>query len=353
MPNLAVAGIVTSSLTNVPASSYSFVAGFTTHFTQVSTKTINITTHNVGNLLVNFVYAAGDTTSPSAFTAPSSTNSTAWADSGEGAINGIVGSTLAKTAMWFGRVSAISTATLTVPYTSGTVGQSSILDVLEFTCPGVDAGTVWSVDAHGNIVNNAVLNPLYPFLSPTPTAQSPELYVGNLIGAPAPGNTSGFSYVGSAAADGNIQAFSPTVTSPVAPNAGTTGAAVSAVGLACLFKATIAHAIFDNITMFLPPVPTGRMWLISQIGFEFLPTNALQTMVASVSLNNRIVRPGINPNGSGGGSQFQGPPYVTVRAGDTMTVTITGVPVGTSAIANFLYNEYSAYATPHELGGVV
>lgn len=347
MPTITQAGIVTSSLTNVPASSYSFVTATTTHFTNASTKTISITTHAVGNLLVSMAYAAGDTTSPSAFTAPSSANSTGWADSGEGAINAYNGA-LSKTTMWFGKATAVNTATLTIPYTSGTVGQSSCLTVLEFTCPGVDIGTVWSIDAHGNIANAAVLNPLYPFLSPTPTAQSPELYVGNLTGAVGPGNTAGFSYTG-AAGDAMVQAFNPAITTPIAPNSASSGSAISPVGIAALFKSTIAHAIFDNIRIYLQPVPTGRMWIISQIGFEFLPANTLQTITANIVLNGRVIKPGVNPNGG----QFQGPPYVTVRAGDTMWVDLFGVPVGASAIANFLYNEYSAYAVPHDLGGVV
>lgn len=348
MPTLTQAGVVVSSLTNVPASAYTFVAAFTTHFSNSSLHTVSITTHNVGNLLVSMPYATGDTTGPSAFTAPSSTNSTSWADCGEGLFRYIPSSTLGGTVLWFGKASAVGTANLTVPYTNGTVGQSSNLTVLEFTCPGVDIGTVWSVDAHNNLINASTTTPTYPFLAPTTTAQSPELYVGNLLGAASAGSSTGFSYAG-APSDGVIQAFSGTVTTPIAPNSGVLGAPGTPGGIAALFKATIAHAIFDSIRIFLQPVTTGRMWIISQIGFEFLPANTLTTMRANIVSNGRVIVPGINPNAG----QFQGPPYITVRAGDTMWVDITGVPVGASAVANFLYNEYSAYAQAHDLGGVV
>lgn len=347
MPTCTQAGVVTSSLTNVAASSYSYVAGFTTH-SVATTHTINITTHNVGNLLVSMPSVAG-TVGGYTLTAPSGTGTTAWADSGEaGVVSGNSG-----IAMWTGRVSAVGATTLTVPFTA-TGGTTCCLQVYEFTCPGVDSGTVWTVDAHGKVSYAAgTLVPSYPFLSPTSSAFTPEIYVGGMTVNDifiSPGNTPGFSYVGSGSADVTIGAFNVNNTGPISPNA--TGSASDTQGyngIATLIRATIAKAIFDNIRIYLPPITTGRMWIISQIGFEFLPANTLQTITANIVLNGRVVKPGINPNAG----QFQGPPYITVRAGDTMWVDLFGVPVGASAVANFLYNEYSAYAVPHDLGGVV
>lgn len=346
MPTITQAGVVTSSLTNVAASSYSYVAGFTTH-SVATTHTINIATHAEGNLLVSMPSVAG-TVSGYTLTAPSGAGTTAWADSGALAVSGNSG-----IAMWTGRASAVGATTLTVPFTA-TGGTTCCLQVFEFTCPGVDNGTVWTVDVHGNVTYAAgTLVPSYPFLSPSSPALTPEIYLGGMTVNDAfisPGNTPGFSYVGSGSTDLTIGTFNVNNTGPVSPNA--TGSASDTQGyngIAVLLRSTISKAIFDNITITLQPVPTGRMWIISQIGFEFLPANTLQNMTANIVLNGRVVKPGINPNAGA----FQGPPYITYRAGDVMSVNIFGAPVGASTIANFLYNEYSAYAVPRDLGGVV
>lgn len=358
MPTITQAGVVTSSQTNVAASSYSFVGGFTTHFSGAVAHTINVTTHAVGNLLVSVpVVFASVVASVITFTAPTGANVTGFVDSGQGTQaypNTTATLSAGATSLWLGRASAVGAFTLTVPYTfSAGVVNGACLNVLEFTCPGVDAGAVWSVDASGKAGLTPPTSTLsYPFLAPTPTAFSPEIYVGNVMSVDltlGAGSTPGFSYTGTQA-DLGIQAFSTNTTTPIAPSATCQAANANGYGeIAALIKATISKAIFDNIRITLQPVPTGRMWIISQIGFEFLPANTLQTMTANIVLNGRVIKPGINPNAG----QFQGPPYITVRAGDTMWVDLFNVPVGASAVANFLYNEYSAYATAHELGGVV
>jgi len=91
------------------------------------------------------------------------------------------------------------------------------------------------------------------------------------------------------------------------------------------------------------------MWVISQIGFEILPASNLTGVVANVVFNGRALYPNINANGG----FVQGPPWITVRSGDNLTVNFTGAPIGSSMVANFLYNEYPATTTSPEIGGLV
>lgn len=345
MPTCTQAGIVTSKLTNVPAPSYSLVNTWTTHAVASATHSLVISPATIGNLLISLPFTAG-TVAP-VFTAPSSSGSAGWADSGQGTVPDIIPNGWCSE--WFGHVTTVGSQTLTVPYT-GTI-SNSCLTVLEFTCPGVDVGTVWSKDSSNKGTFPAASIALnYPPI--TPVVQSPELYVGSIsdfAGFISAGSSPGVTYLGSSS-DGSIDAFNPNSTIVQAPNAvGNSANTNGYCAVAMMMYATIAHAVFDNIRIFLPPITTGRMWIISQIGFEFLPANTLQTITANIVLNGRVVKPGINPNAG----QFQGPPYITVRAGDTMWVDLFNVPVGASAVANFLYNEYSAYAVPHDLGGVV
>lgn len=348
MPTITQAGVVTTVQTNVLATSYSFVAAYAnTGIAGTPVHTVNIGTHNVGNLIVSLLAVDFSTASPTLTpTAPSGTGTGSWADSGEaGWVN--AGANVAMS-IWTGKVTSVqASTTLTVPYTTtGTLGPS-VLAVLEFTCPGVDSGTTWSVDAHGHSAQGSVTTVSYPGL--TPSVGNPELYVGHdytLLGTPTAGATPGCFYINATSND--LLVYNSTVSAPLGPTAPTSGG-TSYSSQAILAYARTALAQLDNIVITLQPVPTGRMWIISQIGFEFLPSNTLQTITCDIILNNRIIKPGVNPNAG----QFQGPPYVTVRAGDVMTINFKGAPVGTSAIANFLYNEYSAYAQAHELGGVV
>lgn len=350
MPTITQAGVVTTALTNVPAPSYSYVAGWTTGFVVAAQHSIVIAPHTVGNLLI----AVLDVNTTAAITGPgvSGTGTGSWADIGEGIVTN---TTLTENQTIFtGKVTAVGATTLTYAWAGGGTLGNSMIQVAEFTCPGVDASTTWTIDSHGKTIAPAATSQIIPlpFLSPS-AAASPMLYWATAFDVASinTGVYPGFSWSGNLA-DKAVNGFNTTIAGPVNPSIdlGAAGPANAWITSGFETYARIAKAQFDNLTITLQPVPTGRMWIISQIGFEFLPANTLQTMTCTIVLNNRVVKPGINPNAGG---QFQGPPYITVRAGDTMTVNFTNVPVGTSAIANFLYNEYSAYATAHELGGVV
>lgn len=357
MPTITQAAIVTTALTNVPAATYNFVASYLQPVLVSPTgqHTVTITTHTVGNLLVAVPVVCqtvnGTTITP---TAPSGTGTGSWADSGDGAItNPSVSSGALCMAMWLGKVTSVqASSVLTIPYTaSGTISQTSLY-VYEFTCTGVDAGTTWTVDAHGHSLQSISFSIAYPALGPVSVpAGSNELYLGianQIAGSPGPGSSPGFTYIGSTA-NHNAGCYDVATTAFVSP----TGSSDDNAGLtsqAILAYARISKAQFDTFDITLQPVPSGLFWIISQIGFEFIPINSFTTITCDVLKNGRAVKAGIDPNDGA----FQGPPYINYYSGDVLTVRFYNAPVGSSAVCNFLYNEYHAGTnTRVDLGGVV
>jgi hypothetical protein len=312
--------------------------------------TVTFQTGNVGDLIVVSGGIYGQ--NAHAVTAIGGAHINNMADTGNGTIfdssmsnaGGVNGVSIFQ---WSGIVDDVQNLPITVSW-SGSLTPNYNFMVQEFTCAGLTGSTLWTVDKHGRS-SNISSTVTYPSLTLSGTA-TPVIAAGLDItsSAPSAGSTPGYVYQGFAADDqlmlSNINITA--VTQPTHP-----------VGLSLyetmlgLFYATNPTATTNGSTLTLQPCPTGRMWLISQITFEFVPTTSQTGMLVAVTLNGRIVRNNIDPLGSTPG--FQGPPYITVRAGDTMTAIFTGVPIGTTAVANFLYNEYSAYATPSDLGGVV
>lgn len=80
-------------------------------------------------------------------------------------------------------------------------------------------------------------------------------------------------------------------------------------------------------------VPSGLVWVISQIGVEAITTTTLSTVV--VRKNGRFV----TSTNQGQSASAGGLPYVSLKAGDLYTLTWTGLNSGDTAIATLLYNE--------------
>lgn len=355
MPTITQAAIVTTALTNVPAATYSYVATYVQHDLVSATPqhTVTIATHAVGNLLVAVPVCCqtvnGTTITPSA---PSGTGTGSWVDSGDGAVTNpslSVGSLCM--AMWLGKVTSVqASSVLTIPYTnSGTVSHSSLY-VYEFSCSGVDANTNWTVDAHNHSLQSISFGITYPALGPI-AGITPEIYLGvcnQNAGSPGAGSTNGFTYIGNTS-DHNAGCYDLAVNAFVSPT-GISDDSGPPTSQAILAYARISKAQFDTFDITLQPVPSGLFWIISQIGFEFIPINSFTTITCDVLKNGRAVKAGIDPNDGA----FQGPPYINYYSGDVLTVRFYNAPVGSSAVCNFLYNEYHAGTnTRVDLGGVV
>lgn len=87
----------------------------------------------------------------------------------------------------------------------------------------------------------------------------------------------------------------------------------------------------------LNAVPSGKVWVVSQIAFELLNSPAT-TSTATIQYNSRTVYGNVPVNGG----SVQGPPYLTIHAGDTLQATIASPSQGSTVVCNVYYNEYVA-----------
>lgn len=87
-------------------------------------------------------------------------------------------------------------------------------------------------------------------------------------------------------------------------------------------------------------VPTGIVYVISQLSVETLPVRTSAT--ATVRKNGRY----ISSTAQGSASSAQGPPYISITSHDVLTITWTGMTLNDSCIATLLYNEHIWGQTP-------
>jgi hypothetical protein len=235
--------------------------------------------------------------------------------------------------------------TLTVTW-GGSHSRTTYFSCAQFTAGQGDT-TVWTVDTENVKANTSSTTVTWPSLTPTQSAVG-ELYVGSSVSAnnQSAGATSGYTY--KTDGSGSEICYNPSITAVSAPTATQSPAGTSET-VGALIRAFAGSTTTNSATLTMPPVPTGRMWVVSQIGFEILPATNSTGITATITLNGRTLYGNINANG---GFQ-QGPPYVSIRSGDNLEIQFDGAPVGASMVANFFYNEYSAYATPHDIGGLV
>lgn len=81
-------------------------------------------------------------------------------------------------------------------------------------------------------------------------------------------------------------------------------------------------------------IPTGVVWVVSQISIETLPVRT--TASATVRLNGRY----ISSSAQGSASSAQGPPYISLTSHDVLTIVWTGLTLNDSCIGTLLYNEH-------------
>lgn len=209
------------------------------------------------------------------------------------------------------------------------------------------------------------------FVSATVGTWLPGTAVGtNPVGAPAPwavpaalpatGATNGFLYIASMRPAGGSPAYapgsgygsligaggfldttwSPSITTTATP-AAVTGATGTGTSIGVYIGSYPSSSPTTN-TISLTPVPMGKSWVVSQLGFECIPATTIATATTTVTMNGRLLFGNTNANGG----FVQGPPYITLNAGDTLAITPTGLPTGSSAIVNLYYNEYVAGQVP-------
>lgn len=347
MPILTVSNTVPNvSGPGTNPASYSTFGLVTTHFGNFNA--IGFQTNGVGNGLLLNVYVIGTGKS---ITAPGGAGTTGWVDTGNGAVsNPSTGDTFAQ---FFGKVTQVGTVQVAVTIGGFNVNTRACLTALEVTGPGVNSSAFWTVDEFGKTNGNSTTAP-----GPTLTlsgAASPVLYLGasdNPNGSISAGGTPGFVY--GVDTTGGVAVCAGAVTAAATPNVVNISPANQWQVLASEVFATIPTGSTGPVEIDLPAVPTGKMWVVSQVTFEFLPAVTATNLLATILQNGRVVKAGINPvGGTGALGSFQGPPNIAVRSGDTMTVQMTNVPVGISAIANFFYTELPANANPGQIGTVV
>lgn len=99
-----------------------------------------------------------------------------------------------------------------------------------------------------------------------------------------------------------------------------------------LVRASAANAAGTAVIRYAD-VPSGLVWVVSQIGVEAITTTTLSTVV--IRKNGRF----ITSTNQGQSASAGGLPYVSLKAGDVYTLTWTGLNSGDTAIASLLYNE--------------
>lgn len=87
-----------------------------------------------------------------------------------------------------------------------------------------------------------------------------------------------------------------------------------------------------NVTI-AAQIPGGRVWIVSQVGIEAITTQA--SVTAIMRKNGRF----LTSSAVGQGASASGAPYITLKAGDKLTMDWAGLSLGDTAILTVLYNE--------------
>lgn len=287
-----------------------------------TSSTFTYTTGAVGDLVVVGV------TDVSTITALASTAVTKWT----------LISTFAAVSLWYGTVTTPTVAdTITISGTNSGAGFNYCLQ--QFVSATVGSwlpGTAASSATSGSPAPWAV-----PSTLPVAGAPAGYLYVGlmeNLSGTTT--YTPGGGYGVLTSTINRRMTWNPAITTAATPAAvtGSTGTNDS-VGV---YIGSYPSSSPATNTISLTPVPMGKSWVVSQLGFECIPASTITTATTTVTMNGRLLFGNTNANGG----FVQGPPYITLNAGDTLAITPTGLPTGSSAIVNLYYNEYVAGQVP-------
>lgn len=151
-----------------------------------SSSTASLTTSNVGDLVVAFLDGTATTQTVTGL----SSSHVTWSQ---------IGSSLGfnsneSAQMWWGVVTAVATAAVTITWSSASSGSNSVCwSFIQFSS-GLGSSTVWTVDTSGSsVVSTATTAMTCPTLAPT---SGTELYVGYMCSGAtgAAGSTSGCVY---------------------------------------------------------------------------------------------------------------------------------------------------------------
>jgi hypothetical protein len=302
---------------------------------------ITVTTLNVGDIIILALGGGNGSTPGAQPLSIGSPNTTGWQSAGGPVYDPAFGGAVN---LWYGFVVNPTVGdVIGITWNANGAGHTTYITALQFST-GIPT-SVWLVDTGGSKNNVSSTTITFPPLTPGGTS---ELYFGAecSLEVGSTGTTPGVVY--DVSSDGFVQCYDVNTSAALAPTCPQTPANTSAT-VAAIFQAFQAAATTNSNSVTLGTVPTGRMWVVSQIGYEILPATDATDIVASVTLNGRAVYTG--QDGNGGSNQ--GPPYFSIRVGDVLTVSWTNVPIGSSCVGNFFYNEYSANAQPSDIGGVV
>jgi hypothetical protein len=201
-------------------------------FPSSSTNTFDMSTYDVGDLVVVLLSPGSSQTFPNTPTELSGGGVTGWEQAVYNPNDTIFGE---EPAMWWGTVSdVVDDAAVTVTW-SGTTPGNSAYRILEFTTGGTPT---WSVDTTGLGGSESAACTSFPSLSP---AAASELYVGYLIstgGQTSSSGTSGYTYVGNGGSQ--VHCYNPDCGAGSQAPAETVPAFNGWASIAALFKASSA-----------------------------------------------------------------------------------------------------------------
>jgi hypothetical protein len=100
-------------------------------------------------------------------------------------------------------------------------------------------------------------------------------------------------------------------------------------------------------TVTLAGIPTGKEWVVQQIGIRTIPKVTGTGCTAEIFRNGQS----ISSTNQGGGTSAGGQPYYRILASDVFTVVWAGGPALGEGIATFSYTEHAAgTASPNNTG---
>lgn len=246
--------------------------------------------------------------------------------------------------VWMAQITATGSGsiTFTFPHT-----DTPKIFINEFTCTDLLAATNWLIDSQSITSFVGTGNVPWPTLSPNNDGKK-RIYLGSIL-TDTTANftaTAGFTQDVQAAGFGDLfNAWDDSVLAPVAPSplVPTNPAALDTATIcALLIGAYSQPSTLTTPLITISQVPTGKVWIISQIGFEILPAPTGSVPV-TVTFNGRTLWGNLDGNGG----YVQGPPYITLFSPDQLTVAGPSVELGSTLIANFFYNEYPVNQVPN------
>lgn len=256
--------------------------------------------------------------------------------------------------LWWAQVTTAGADTLTINPIGATGNTGPVILGLGQYTSSLGAVAVWSASALGTASGTAVKALPWGVPVALPTGGSvPYLYYGLLHIASNAVATSGggvgyvyhsIAYTGIIAVQQWVAYNLALAALPVVPALTTTVNATS-VSNGVVFSAAqgVVPPSTGDAQLYITPVPQGKAWEVSQIGFEIIPLPATDPgALVATDLNGRLLYGNI----SAFGGFTQGPPYVTLQAGDAISFDCPTIPAGSSLVINLYYNEYVSGDVP-------